>query len=37
MLNTPVEKKRYRVSDAWTKGIMKKDVQLQAADVIAYG
>jgi hypothetical protein len=36
MLNKPVEKKRYRGSDVWTKGIMKEDVQLQAADVIAY-
>ncbi len=36
MLNTPVERKRYRVSGVWTKGIMKEVVQLQAADVIAY-
>jgi hypothetical protein len=36
MLNTPVEKKRYRVSGVWIKGIMRETVQLQAADVIAY-
>jgi len=36
MLGTPVEKKRYRVSATWTKGVMKEVVQLQAADVIAY-
>jgi hypothetical protein len=36
MLKVPDEKRRYRVSDPWVKGIMKETVQLQAADVIAY-
>jgi hypothetical protein len=36
MLNTPIEKQRYRVSCSWTKAVMKDTAPLQAADVIAY-